>query len=100
MQLEFKEFLDKHQVREWNNPKHYYDYFRAFKEGATPDKEGHWPSKYKHPMHPNRYIKEGGEWTDTITGKKADYEDKILQDFKRKDFEMETKMSDYDLINP
>ena len=35
-----------------------YNYEGAFKEGAEPDKTGHWPSKFKHDDHPNRFIKQ------------------------------------------
>lgn len=49
------------------DPRHHYDYESAYKAGAKPDRIGHWPSKFKGPKHPNRYV--GG--VDTITGKKA-----------------------------
>ena len=51
-----------------DNPQHYYFYRRAWKSGFTPDLEKHWPSIFKHPKHPNRYV----NGIDTITGKKLE----------------------------
>lgn len=47
-------------------PEHHYDYRAAYSAGVGPTKESgwHWPSKYKRPTHPNRFV--GG--IDTITG--------------------------------
>lgn len=45
-------------------PEHFYDYRAAFKAGAGPDESGHWPSQFKRPGHPNRYV----DGIDTITG--------------------------------
>jgi len=47
-----------------DDPRHHYDYRAAYKAGAEPDEAGHWPSRFKAPDHPNRYV--GG--VDTITG--------------------------------
>lgn len=44
---------------------HYYDWRGAYKEGATPDAEKHWPSKFKLEGHPNLIV--NGQ--DTRTGK-------------------------------
>jgi len=49
-----------------NDPRHHYDYRSAFSAGAEPDSEGHWPSIFKKPTHPNRYV----DGIDTITGEK------------------------------
>ena len=46
-----------------DDPRHHYDYRAAFRAGAKPDKDGHWPSKYKTPDHPNRFI----DGVDTIS---------------------------------
>jgi len=51
-------------------PEHFYDYRKAFRAGANPkyDKatgKYHWPSKFKKPKHPNRFIK----GVDTIRNK-------------------------------
>lgn len=48
-------------------PEHQYDYRAAFNAGATPDKTGHWPSEFKLPGHPNRFV----DGVDTITMKPA-----------------------------
>ena len=47
-----------------DDPEHYYDWRAAWQAGATPDRSGHWPSQFKAPGHPNRYV----EGMDTITG--------------------------------
>lgn len=47
------------------SPEHHYDYYAAFKAGAEPDETGHWPSVYKSPDHPNRFV----DGVDTISGK-------------------------------
>ena len=50
-----------------DDPRHQYDYRAAFRAGAAPNEEGHWPSQFKAPDHPNRFV--GG--VDTITGQPA-----------------------------
>ena len=50
------------------HPLHYYDYFAAYKQGVrNPDKNGHWPSKFKTEGHP-RMVLDG---VNTKTGEKA-----------------------------
>lgn len=45
--------------------RHQYDYKAAYDAGIRkPDEAGHWPSKYKLPDHPNRFV----DGIDTITG--------------------------------
>lgn len=48
-----------------DDPKHKYDYRAAFSAGVTPDEAGHFPSEFKDPDHPNRFV----DGIDTITGK-------------------------------
>lgn len=48
-----------------DDPQHHYDYRAAYKAGATPDGNKHWPSEFKKSDHPNRYVNS----IDTITGK-------------------------------
>ena len=55
-----------------DNPNHLYFYRRAFKAGVEPqispvDRRFHWPSDFKHPKHPNRFV----DGVDTITGKQV-----------------------------
>lgn len=51
-----------------DDPRHFYDYRAAYKAGADIDPETkHWPSQFKKPGHPNRYV----NGVDTITGKKV-----------------------------
>tara|TARA_R100001443_G_scaffold1969_3_gene6790 strand:+ start:432 stop:728 length:297 start_codon:yes stop_codon:yes gene_type:complete len=72
-----------------NDPRHYYDYRSAYKSGATTNKEGHLPSRFKHDLHPNRYIvdKKTLDIRDSKYNKKAKLEDMIMQSFKRKEYE-------------
>lgn len=51
------------------DPRHHYDYESAYAAGMEPDASGHWPSVYKAPDHPNRFI----NGVDTITGKPVGY---------------------------
>jgi len=68
------------QAKRWDldpnpdDPRHHYDYRAAWLAGSKPDETGHWPSEFKSPDHPNRYlpIGPGGEMTDTKTGKPAE----------------------------
>lgn len=50
-----------------DDPAHKYDYRAAYTAGATPNAEGHWPSQFKAPDHPNRFV----NGIDTITGQPA-----------------------------
>lgn len=58
-------------ARQWNldpnpdAPQHKYDYRQAYRAGAGPDAQGHWPSQFKAFDHPNRFV----DGIDTITGK-------------------------------
>ena len=77
-EAEFQEWYAEHAEESGldpdpDDPEHYYDYRRAWEDGAEPDEDGHWPSKYKSPDHPNRYV----FGVDTITNKPrtADIED-------------------------
>ena len=71
-----------------DDPKHYYDYRAAYEAGASLDERKHLPSKFKHDLHPNRYIiGKDLEIYDSKYGKKAKLEDMIIQAFQRKDYE-------------
>ncbi|MEE9365875.1 MAG: hypothetical protein V3W44_04225 [Dehalococcoidales bacterium] len=55
-----------------DDPRHKYDYRAAFRAGVEPsisseDNKYHWPSQFKDPDHPNRFV--GG--IDTISGKQV-----------------------------
>ena len=39
-----------------DDPLHHYDYRAAFKSGARPDADAHWPSEFKRAGHPNRFV--------------------------------------------
>ena len=64
----FSEFTQQHGEPNLNDPN--YDYRAAWKAGARPDvrdpgdSQYHWPSQFKGPEHPNRFV----DGIDTITG--------------------------------
>jgi len=69
-----KDWVISDEPDDWQ---HYYDYRAAFKAGAEPkydekDKHWHWPSKYKHDLHRNRFIRSDGKWLDTKYDKIVD----------------------------
>ena len=71
-----------------DDPRHYYDYRAAYEEGAELDEGKHLPSKFKHDLHPNRYvIGKDLEIYDSKYGEKANLEDTIMQSFQRKEHE-------------
>ncbi len=77
-------------------PRHYYDYRGAYKEGIEPkiadDGLYHWSSKFKHDLHPNRYIKENTTWIDTKYGEPVSIEDVQMQREERERFESTLQM--------
>src|SRR5262245_29079977 len=58
------------QAQKWHlapdpdDPLHYYDWRGAFRSGAEADDDGHWPSEFKMPGHPNQFV----NGMDTRTG--------------------------------
>lgn len=50
-----------------DDARHFYDYRAAFRAGANPDAEGHWPSRFKLPGHPRTII----AGMNTVTGQPA-----------------------------
>ena len=72
-----------------DDPRHYYDYRAAFEAGTELDEEKHLPSRFKHDLHPNRYVidKKTLEIRDSKYGKKANIEDIVMQSFQRKEYE-------------
>ena len=72
-----------------DDPRHYYDYRSAYEGGAGLDERKHLPSKFKHDLHPNRYIIDEKDLSiyDTKYEKSAKFEDLIMQAFKRKEYE-------------
>ena len=72
-----------------DDPRHYYHYRAAYEAGMGPDERRHLPSKYKHDLHPNRYIidKEDLSIYDTKYDKPAKFEDLVMQSFNRKNYE-------------
>ena len=71
-----------------DDPRHYYDYRSAYEGGAGLDERKHLPSKFKHDLHPNRFvIGKDLEIYDSKYERKAELEDMILQSFQRKEYE-------------
>ena len=70
------------------DPRHYYDYKAAYEAGADLDEGKHLPSKFKHDLHPNRFVVgKDLEIYDSKYDRKAELEDIILQSFQRKEYE-------------
>ncbi|MGH7468413.1 MAG: hypothetical protein ACRENP_10560 [Longimicrobiales bacterium] len=66
---EFERWYAKHSAQLYfdpdpDNPLHFYDWRAAFRSGAEPDREGHWPSEFKREGH-RRLVVYG---VDTRTG--------------------------------
>ena len=60
-EIAFQRWYKKHAEKNRLDPdpddvRHWYDYRKAFKSGAKPDKSGHLPTKYKREGHPRRHI--------------------------------------------
>jgi hypothetical protein len=53
-----------------DHPDHHYDWRRAFTAGAVPDINGHWPSEFKRPTHPNLYVEDEEDLLNTKTGER------------------------------
>jgi hypothetical protein len=71
-----------------NDPKHYYDYRAAYEAGVDIDEKKHLPSKFKHDLHPDRFvIGKDLEIYDSKYNRPAELEDMILQSFQRKEYE-------------
>ncbi len=79
-----------------DNPLHYYDYRAAFEAGhKIPENGKHWSSRFKHDLHPNRFVsgndpsvnKPDVEFWDTKYEKPATSADLIRFDSLRQDFE-------------
>ena len=86
---EFLDDMEKYEVKNWTDPRAFYDYYKAWSEGVKPEKiDGHWkwPSSYKHPLSHERYIIEKGKILDTITGREAPEEEKMINDMQREQF--------------
>lgn len=39
-----------------DDPRHFYDYRKAFLSGIEPDEKGHWPSEFKLEGHPRMFL--------------------------------------------
>ena len=71
-----------------SDPRHYYDYRAAYEAGVDIDEKKHLPSKFKHDLHPDRFvIGKDLEIYDSKYNRPAELEDIILQSFQRKEYE-------------
>ena len=88
MELSYEEWLKKNEINNPNHPMHFYDYKAAYKAGVMRNPEtGHMDSKFKHELHPNRYvIQEDGSILDTKYMKPATEEDMIMQKYKHDEY--------------
>jgi hypothetical protein len=75
------------------NPTHFYDYESAYHAGVEiPEKGEDWPSKFKHDLHPDRFVigEDAGqpeyEFWDTKYDEPADATDMIRQQYQREEF--------------
>ena len=78
-----------------NDVEHFYDYKAAYEEGIEIPEEGeHWPSKFKHDLHPDRYVKGDDldppnynfDYWDTKYDQPATSIDMIRQTYRRQEF--------------
>ena len=73
-----------------DDPRHYYDYRAAYEAGVEFDERRHLPSRFKHDLHPERYIiGKDLEIYDTKYERPARLEDMIIQAFQRKEHEQD-----------
>lgn len=63
-----------------DSPLHFYDWRSAWKAGAEPDADGHWPSDYKLLGHPNLFV----DGLDTRTQKPASPDMVMQSDYVRR----------------
>ena len=78
-----------------NDVEHFYDYKAAYEAGIEIPEEGeHWPSKFKHDLHPDRYVKGDDldppnynvDYWDTKYDQPATAIDMIRQTYRREEF--------------
>ena len=63
-----------------DDPEHYYDYRAAFKAGAGPGPDGHWPSQFKTEGHPRTIV----DGVNTITGQPVNEPPDLFSNAARK----------------
>ena len=78
-----------------DSPLHFYDYRKAFEENhPIPKRFGHWDSKYKHDLHPNRFVsgfdpsvnKPDVKWWDTKNNQPASASEVLINDVMRQEY--------------
>ena len=84
---DWNSWLEINKVTDPEHPHQFYDYRAAYEADEYVDEYGHWPSKYKHDLHPNRYIRqEDGTILDTKHNRQATEEDVTMQQFDRQQY--------------
>lgn len=58
-----------------DDPQHFYDYRAAYRAGATPSPDGHWPSQFKLEGHPRMII----DGVNTKTGQPSIVDPNMMQ---------------------
>jgi|TARA_R100001530_G_scaffold104860_1_gene73094 hypothetical protein len=94
---EYRKFLSRHKVKEsWD-----YNYKGAFLDKVIPNKEGKWPSKFKHPLSSERYEATSKGWLDTLESDRqgknvySQWQEVLTQEMKRGDLGFNTLQSPF-----
>ena len=78
-----------------DNPLHFYDYRKAYEGNhPIPKRLHHWDSRYKHDLHPNRFIpgtdpsinKPDIKWWDTKKDQPASASEVLISDVMRQEY--------------
>jgi hypothetical protein len=86
-ELHFQEWLDSNDIREHNNPMHFYDYKAAYEADEERDMvTGKFSSKYKHDLSPERFEATENGWYDTKYEKYVDRTDVMVQEWERNEY--------------
>ena len=85
----YKKWLKDNKVMNPEDPRHFYDYRGAYEAGAKADGVGKWPSKFKHDLHPHRYLKTETGWFDTKHNRAASQEEVLYQSSLFNDYLLE-----------
>ena len=78
-----------------DNPEHFYDYRKAYDENhPIPKRFQHWDARYKHDLHPNRFVpgtdpsvdKPDVMWWDTKNDEPASASEVLIHDVMRQEY--------------
>ena len=84
--------------KDWYNYRSAYDYYRETGIDPYDSKTKHWSSKFKHPLSPERYIKDkdNGRWQDTIGSEFVNEEKVAQQHISRLDYLKDLPLEELD----